>query len=649
MPVFQPRCIDLSCLPIYTSNYDSYTNAAIIVDNLTGERLEFTDRNIQEYAHSMVRLGMYVDPVSGSTAYLNIIEQLRRSANPTTEDTAMKKEDADYNWVVTCDGTTWTISPPKAIGSSVVYEHYDVSLHSIAWIYERARYRALSVNQDSNALPKIDKYTKFIMNALPKAVGVYPQEDSIEYEKLVSISRSVSAFKSTLSCINAITGDGSYEDTCRVCNTASHIIKKLPKGLYIDLSYAYSFIAKNKRVKLVTVIYSPDYSTLVTEDRVLRMYTGDKGSPYVNVCQAYIKKYAETCKCCGEHYNKDRVFTFKDQSRSLAAGKYCTACLEEKGYIRCHNRCGSVFHHVDEGCQVYTNSPYGYIYSYGKDVLHMIYKMFNTPADKKVNGEYLRYGVELEVLPRAEYSRDYAASLCDEALRGHAILKSDASLGSYGFEIVTSPATLSYHRSTLWDKFFNLKLDCGKTAASHVRSWDTHVCGIHVHMTRAALTDLQLSKMLVFYHDPINSSFLSRIAGRTVGIGAMYCQASKKKLGIHVKNQCSDHHSAITISNRNKGKTAEVRIFRGNATYHGVMRCIEFVDAVAAWCGQNSSNENKNELSYEKFLLWFNTPSVKSQYPELKKHLINLRYLTPRIKNDSFKHLEVVDEQLRTA
>ena len=126
--------------------------------------------------------------------------------------------------------------------------------------------------------------------------------------------------------------------------------------------------------------------------------------------------------------------------------------------------------------------------------------MYSVPSDKKVNGEYLRYGVELEVLPKTSVASKVAKYNCGKSLHNFALLKSDSSLGSAGFEIVTVPATLEFHRKVLWNDFFKTPFSDGLTAAKSVQSWDTGVCGIHVHLTRAALTEMQLSKLLVFYH-----------------------------------------------------------------------------------------------------------------------------------------------------
>lgn len=421
-------------------------------------------------------------------------------------------------------------------------------------------------------------------------------------------------------------------------------------GLSVNKAQEYlkNYIKAKTGIEYVTAILRTNTSRqyLTHPDIVIKAWRSlDKKGGYHYYGKDVIEGNCVKCDCCKEPFTTS-LATLRD---NRLRGGFCIVCLEDKGFYNCTAGC-HVWHHDDDGCPIYLGAPNETIYNYSKDVRSLIHKMPTVATDKKVNGEYLRYGVELEVFPKNDVSKKIAAYNCGKALRNGAILKADASLrkenGTEGFEIVTVPATLEYHRQVLWDNFFKTPYTDGLTAAKSVKSWNTGCCGIHVHVTRAALTEMQLSKLLVFYHEPTNSEFLSRVAGRTVGRDAIYCKTAKKKVGIYAKDSCGDHHGAITISRRNHGKTAEVRIFRGNATYHGIMRCIEFVDATVQWCGQNASSDI---LDYKTFLTWFNTPSIKSQYPELRKYLIQLGYLKPRIKNAKFKHLEVVSPELQTA
>lgn len=353
------------------------------------------------------------------------------------------------------------------------------------------------------------------------------------------------------------------------------------------------------------------------------------------VSSTYFTNHCRNCDGCNQGFIRDGIRRISRESDT----RMCVSCLEERGYFRCQH-CSGEYHNEEDGCPHYNNMPAETIYGYSQDVRSVIPRMFHTASDKPKNGNYLRYGLELEVLIKDNVEFNHAARMTGEAIRGHAIMKRDSSIGDNGFEIVTAPATLEYHRKVLWNKWFTNQDRNGATAASLTRSWNTACCGLHVHITRAALDAMQLSKLLYFYHDERNGQFLSHIAGRTVGRDARYCKTGTKRLGTNTPNNCQDHHEAITISRRNNGKTAEVRIFRGNATKHGIMRCLEFVDATVHWCSVASASQ----LNYRYFLQWFDAPTVRSRYPELWRYLIQRGYIRTEHKSKGKKTFDMLPE-----
>ena len=66
---------------------------------------------------------------------------------------------------------------------------------------------------------------------------------------------------------------------------------------------------------------------------------------------------------------------------------------------------------------------------------------------------------------------------------GFASCKSDGSLDN-GFEIVTGPSSLEYHK-TKWERLFQIQ-DCVKI----IKSWNTDTAGLHIHIGRKSLTPL---------------------------------------------------------------------------------------------------------------------------------------------------------------
>ena len=69
----------------------------------------------------------------------------------------------------------------------------------------------------------------------------------------------------------------------------------------------------------------------------------------------------------------------------------------------------------------------------------------------------------------------------------------------------------------------------------------------------------------------------------------------------------------------------ELRIFRGNVTKHGILRCLEFSFALSEYVKQCSLQ--MSSLHYREFLKWFNSPRIKSQYPYFNEWLVRKDYI----------------------
>jgi hypothetical protein len=389
-----------------------------------------------------------------------------------------------------------------------------------------------------------------------------------------------------------------------------------------------------------SVLLNPDTAKYVLDEPTAMRR--DTPGPKRAVTTLFFHKHYCPCSNC-------KTPAFKTYMKILPGrlgDKVCLDCFEELGFYSCED-CGGAAHNYEETCPRYEGKPLHWVFNYGTDVRKIIPQMFSIKNGIIGGGspKMLRYGVELEVIRNGLLSYSETVAQAARVTRKYGIIKADSSIGSDGFEIVTAPATLEFHRNKLWNDFFTLKDQQGLAPAQYVNAWNTGVCGTHIHITRDALTKMQLAKLLVFYHEDHNLAFLSRIAGRAVGPGARYCKTRKKKLGSQTFRTCHDHHEAIAISDRNNGKTAEVRIFRANATKHGVMRSLEFVDATVKWCGLVGAND----ITYINFLKWFDQAEVRAGYPDLWKHLIQLGYLKTAHVSKGKKSLDLVPEKERIA
>lgn len=243
--------------------------------------------------------------------------------------------------------------------------------------------------------------------------------------------------------------------------------------------------------------------------------------------------------------------------------------------------------------------------------------------DEMYNGcDPIFLGVELEVERRSDAPRNIERMTIGDLGKEYAILKSDGSVPN-GYEIVTAPCTLGYHL-TRWEKFFN-------NSAKYLSSYVSGNCGMHVHISRKAFTPLHLGKMIAFYNNHENRSFITHIAGRsssyakftedkafhikskivsqieavkkliakeeTEKTGKLNLEQAKNevmilksKLNTTGSSDCTslihnltsggERYSAVNLT---KTATVEIRIFKGNVSKVGMLKNLEFVHAIVAF------------------------------------------------------------------
>lgn len=397
------------------------------------------------------------------------------------------------------------------------------------------------------------------------------------------------------------------------------------------------------------------------------VYHEDMGNSY---CESAYDRVFSNCDCCGDATHRERLTAVTDEEGDGIT--ICRGCYEDNSYRSCRN-CGS--HRMEScgqtGCGL--SGSGALLHNHSADVTRELKSFLKTDAEPKTK---LFFGIELEVLPRQGVHQRTALEMCKEAMGATAICKNDGSLNGGGFEIVTVPATLKYHREQLWNKFFaneesneiydaTTKKGC---VARAMKSWATGCCGMHIHFSTNACSPMQLSKIFCFIHDTANADFLSKIAGRPIGRDSRWCKTGKRELKAvipqekrgkpintivknvrrsgelnhHVKALqfvSDNHYQAISYSEHTGGKTCEMRIFRGNITKHGVMRALDFVAAMIQFCaetggtsymrsiGPRGGRDIVRGLSYQAFLAWFDTPQHRGAYPDLWRQLINLKYL----------------------
>jgi len=221
----------------------------------------------------------------------------------------------------------------------------------------------------------------------------------------------------------------------------------------------------------------------------------------------------------------------------------------------------------------------------------------------------LRFGVELEV-EGYESAENAAKYIRRHLTAAYCTLKRDGSLGESGVEIVTRPDSIEVHKKM----FAPLFADSPGRALS---SWNTGRCGMHVHVSRDALSQLQIGKMLCFVNEPAARAFITKIAGRAP---CNWCKVHKKKIsGAKLE---TDRYTALNVTGKH---TVEVRIFKGTLAEAAFLKNLEFVQALVAFTAP-ASRSIADATSHRAFCNWL----PKKTYPHLHAFLTTKGFMRQR-------------------
>lgn len=247
--------------------------------------------------------------------------------------------------------------------------------------------------------------------------------------------------------------------------------------------------------------------------------------------------------------------------------------LYSREYARTHARscegCGDYFMGSTSRCGTCRAGNKYRIQSYGnRDACYM------TP-ERDIP---IKFGIELEVGCDRGFSRSDCARSMVDAIEvstppsEYAILKEDGSLsGCGGFEIVTRPDCPSVHKR-IWSNVLAVP-DIRK----RMSSWTNNCCGIHIHVSKAPLSELWIGRMLTLINSDRMATLVHKVAGRG---SERYTKYIKKKL-TDGRDAGRDRYEALNTSGEH---TIEFRIFRGTLAPEGFLKNIEFVEAVLAFC-----------------------------------------------------------------
>lgn len=313
----------------------------------------------------------------------------------------------------------------------------------------------------------------------------------------------------------------------------------------------------------------------------------------------YDQDECSTCDSCGEGILTADSYSGPEPSDNV----YCQCCYDD--LCTTCDRCGDTAYREDmhnaDGDWVCSAC-----YEDEEDRLILSYSDKTANSLRSETRDKLKFGIELEVEAKsdAESGAEYVRGCMAE---DYCVFKQDGSLGDGGFEIVTRPDSVAVHKRK-WETLLN------DTPGKRLRSWVGGRCGMHVHVTKSALSQLQLGKMLCYLNDPANAAFVATVAGR---LPCHWCKVSPKKLS-DVKLQ-AERYVALNITAR----TAEFRIFRGTLLASSFYKNLEFVQALVSFCSP-AGRSIAEATSYKAFCSWLS----KKDYPNLHAFLVAKGFIT---------------------
>lgn len=288
-------------------------------------------------------------------------------------------------------------------------------------------------------------------------------------------------------------------------------------------------------------------------------------------------------------------------------GDPCTIHRENGNFHWCDSR--DIYVHDDYEAPDAEMSEYNIIHNYhsSRDRVEAIPDAWTSRT-----GYYM--GAELEV-------EAYSVNRAEAAYRIHEIVNPSGNYGermffendgslNEGFEMITQPMSLPAMAKTF--RFLE-----SPNAIAGLRSHMTRTCGLHVHVSKRGLTNLQINKIVAFINDP-RHEWLIRAVARRYSTG--FCSIKQKKIG-HLHWRQDDRYEAVNIQPRN---TIEFRIFRGSLKYRSVMAALEFCHALVQFC--RPAEAGIKDLTAEKFLTF-----CQNKMKNETKHLLG--FLDGRLPN----------------
>ncbi len=340
------------------------------------------------------------------------------------------------------------------------------------------------------------------------------------------------------------------------------------------------------------------------------------------LCSDCLEELTILCDCCLR-----RIWRDDDYGNSSIT--LCSNCRENY-YTTCDD-CGVLIHN-DDACYD-EDSDYNYCRTCYDRLNDYSIRSYSYKPDPVFFGSgNLFMGVELEIDKGGESDKNAEEILHLANRSGRKVYcKHDGSLYE-GFEIVSHPMTLDYHKNEMnWKEVFDKALELG------YYSHNTESCGLHVHCNRDSFgetpedRDAAIGRVVFFvekhWYELVKFSRrkeanLDRWAARYATISTStketYNKAKSKGMGRYV---------AVNLLNWD---TIEFRIFRGTLKYKTFIATLQLVSQICTLAA-SKSDEDFERMSWLDFVQTINDDDM----PELIEYLKSKRLYVNELIDES--------------
>lgn len=313
---------------------------------------------------------------------------------------------------------------------------------------------------------------------------------------------------------------------------------------------------------------------------------------------------AFVCDRCEDIHHMD------DCQRDDGGYLYCEDCASALGIYYC-DECDE---NHSEVCH-YASSRLIHDYSYKPDPEFKWVESVDGDLTRRPSRERKVFmGFELEVEAN-DANRDHGAEeVLSQLGEDYVYLKSDSSI-NYGFEIVSHPATLAYHKTRQFSVLREIAENYGFS------SWQAGTCGIHVHISRTAFDNP--SHIWKFTHLIVdNKAQMVKLAGRNSDRWATFegvrGDIKEKANGSRYVNR----YEAVNFQNTH---TLELRFFKGSLLPARLFMALELTDAMAEYTRTLTANDViHGGLQFANFALWV---APQERYSNLTSYLTKFNLL----------------------